>query len=85
MGPYSHDEQLAELNHHWGGQGGAYTILHNRDGWQAKRRDGRPWQAKRAAGVRDGHGGWVICDTADDLFRAITDDYLSRPVPRDAS
>lgn len=62
----SHDDDLEQLRHHWGD---AYSVLHNRDGFQAKRKDGR--------------GGWIIRQTADELFAAISDDYLKRPVPRD--
>lgn len=64
---YEDEEALEQLRHHWGD---AYSIMHGRDGWQAKRRDGR--------------GGWIIRDSADDLFDAISRDYLKRPVPRDA-
>jgi hypothetical protein len=66
MGPFSHDPALDELRHHWGD---AYSIMHGRDGYQAKRKDGR--------------GGWIIRATAEELFEAIRKDYSARPVPRD--
>jgi hypothetical protein len=66
MGPFSHDAALEELRHHWGD---AYSIMSGRDGYQAKRRDGR--------------GGWIIRPTAEELFDAIRRDYDRRPVPRD--
>lgn len=59
------DYALDELRHHWSG---AYSILHNRDGYQAKRKDGR--------------GGWIIRDEAEELWTAIHEDYRRRPVPR---
>lgn len=65
MGPYSHAEQLEELRHHWSE---AYSIMHGRDGWQAKRRDGR--------------GGWLTAGTAEALYELIHADYRKRPVPR---
>lgn len=49
--------------------GDAYSIEHGPSGWRAKRRDGR--------------GDWIITRTSDDLFRAISDDYLRCPVPRE--
>jgi hypothetical protein len=66
VGPFSHEDDLEELRHHWDT---AYSILHNRDGFQAKRKDGR--------------GEWIIRQTADELFAAISEDYIKRPVPRD--
>ena len=65
MGPFSHDPALEELRHHWGD---AYSIMSGRDGYQAKRKDGR--------------GGWIMRPTAEELFGAIRADYLARPVPR---
>lgn len=59
------DDELAQLRHHWGD---AYSILHNSDGWQAKRKDRR--------------GDWIIRPTVDELYRAISADYTARPVPR---
>lgn len=63
------EELLAELRWHWGGDGGAYSILHNRDGWQGRRKDGR--------------GDWIIRPTAEELRAAIQADYQSNPVSRD--
>jgi hypothetical protein len=60
------EAELAELRHHWSE---AYSIMHNADGWQAKRRDGR--------------GGWIIRPAADELFEAIRADYRTKPVRRD--
>jgi hypothetical protein len=60
-------EQLDELRHHWGE---AYSIMAGRDGWRAKRRDGR--------------GGWIVRDTAEALWEAIRADYRRDPVSRDA-
>jgi hypothetical protein len=68
MGPFSHDSDLDELRHHWGE---AYSIMRGRDGWQAKRRDGR--------------GGWIIRESAEELLEAIRADYAKRPVPRDGN
>lgn len=65
MGPFFHDEQLEELRHHWGD---AYSIMAGRDGFQAKRKDGR--------------GGWIMRETAEELFKAIHADYTANPVPR---
>lgn len=65
MGPTADDFALDELRHHWSD---AYSILHGRDGYQAKRRDGR--------------GGWIMRDTAEELFEAIHVDYERKPVPR---
>jgi hypothetical protein len=48
------EEQLAELRRHWGD---TYSIMTGRDGWQAKRRDGR--------------GGWIIQPGAAALHDAI--------------
>jgi hypothetical protein len=62
------DWDLIELRDHWGD---AYSILHNRDGYQAKRRDGR--------------GGWIIRATAEELWTAIRADYGRQPVSRDAA
>jgi hypothetical protein len=59
------EADLAELRHHWGE---AYSIMRGRDGWQAKRKDGR--------------GGWIRRDTAEALLAAIRADYRRRPVPR---
>ena len=59
---------LDELRHHWGD---AYSIMTGRDGWQAKRRDGR--------------GDWIIRRTAEELFAAIRADYQRQPVSRDAA
>ena len=61
------EEQLAELRWHWD----CYSILHNRDGWQGKRKDGR--------------GDWIIRPTAEELWEAIVADYPRRPVPRDVA
>jgi hypothetical protein len=66
MGPWGEQEQLAELRHHWGS---AYSILVNRDGWQAKRKDGR--------------GDWIMRPDADALTDAIRADYRRQPVSRD--
>ena len=68
MGPFSHDPALDELRHHWGE---AYSIMSGRDGYQAKRKDGR--------------GGWIIRKTADELSEAIRKDYDANPVPRDGA
>ena len=68
MGPFSHDPALDELRHHWGD---AYSIMHGRDGYQAKRKDGR--------------GGWIIRDSVDELWEAIRADYAARPVRRDGA
>jgi hypothetical protein len=57
---------LDELRHHWGD---AYSIMAGRDGYQAKRRDGR--------------GDWIIRATVDELWEAIRADYAARPVHRD--
>jgi hypothetical protein len=56
---------LDELRHHWGD---AYSIMAGRDGYQAKRKDGR--------------GGWIIRDSVDELWEAIRADYAARPVRR---
>jgi hypothetical protein len=66
VGPFSHDPALDELRHHWGE---AYSIMSGRDGYQAKRKDGR--------------GGWIIRKTAEELFEAIRKDYAANPVRRD--
>ena len=63
---FSHDSALEELRHHWGD---AYSIMSGRDGYQAKRRDGR--------------GGWIIRKTAEELFDATRADYAANPVRRD--
>jgi len=65
---FSHDPALEELRHHWGE---AYSIMSGRDGYQAKRKDGR--------------GGWIIRKTADELSEAIRKDYDANPVPRDGA
>lgn len=57
---------LDELRWHWGD---AYSIMTGRDGWQARRKDGR--------------GGWIIRATAEELYDAIHADYSRQPVPRD--
>lgn len=62
------DWALIELRDHWSG---AYSILHNRDGYQAKRRDGR--------------GDWIIRRTAEELWDAIRADYGRQPVSRDVA
>jgi hypothetical protein len=61
----SDEDDLAQLRHHWDG---AYSIMHGRDGWQAKRRDGQ--------------GGWIVRATAEQLLAAIHEDYARHPVPR---
>jgi hypothetical protein len=65
VGPFSHDDELAELRHHWG------------DAYQIERTGPQTWLAAR----RDGRGA-VHANTADELFQAISNDYLARPVPR---
>jgi hypothetical protein len=62
----SDEDDLADLRHHWGE---AFSLMTGRDGWQARRRDGR--------------GGWIIRATADELRDAIRADYAARPVRRD--
>jgi hypothetical protein len=57
---------LDELRHHWGD---AYTIMAGRDGYQAKRRDGR--------------GDWIVRATVEELWEAIREDYRADPVPRE--
>jgi len=57
--------ELEDLRFHWGD---AYSIMHNRDGFQARRKDGR--------------GDWIMRETAEDLLIAIRRDYERRPVPR---
>jgi len=57
--------ELQVLRHHWGD---AYSIMTGRDGWQAKRRDGR--------------GDWIIRQTPELLNAAIRADYDAKPVPR---
>jgi hypothetical protein len=57
---------LDELRHHWGD---AYSIMASRDGYRAKRKDGK--------------GGWIIRATVDELWEAIRADYAARPVRRD--
>jgi hypothetical protein len=49
--------------------GEAYSIMCGWDGWQAKRKDGR--------------GGWIIRETAEELLEAIRADYRRDPVRRD--
>ena len=66
MGPFSHDPALEELRHHWDS---AYSIMHGRDGYQAKRKDGR--------------GDWIMRETAEELLRAIRADYATNPIRRD--
>jgi hypothetical protein len=62
-------DQLSELRHHWGGQGGAYAVnyLPGYDLWIAQRAD---------------DGTTLRADSADELRQMITDDYTARPVPR---
>jgi hypothetical protein len=60
-----YDYDLDELRWHWGE---AYTIMRDRDGYQAKRKDGR--------------GGWIMRGTASELYDAIHADYDRNPVPR---
>jgi hypothetical protein len=62
-------DQLSELRHHWGGQGGAYAVnyLPGCDTWMAQRADdGATLRADSAAALRD----------------LIVADYTARPVPR---
>jgi hypothetical protein len=40
--------------------------------------DEHGWRARR----RDGLGGWLTGACPDELYKAITDDYTLRPVPR---
>jgi SH3-like domain-containing protein len=64
MGPLN-SYALEELQHHWGE---AYIIMEDRNGWRARRKDGKC--------------GWIVRPTAEELFEAIREDYGRCPVPR---
>lgn len=65
-------DQLSELRHHWGGQGGAYAVnyLPGYDQWIAQRAD---------------DGTTLRAGSAGELRQMIAADYEARPVPRDKS
>ncbi|HUC25025.1 MAG TPA: hypothetical protein VMA73_20130 [Streptosporangiaceae bacterium] len=60
------DSGLEGLTYNWGS---AYEIeFSDEHGWRARRRDGL--------------GGWLTGTNPDELYKAITDDYALKPVPR---
>lgn len=60
------DAELEALRFHWDT---AYQIeFSDEHGWRAKRLDGL--------------GGWLAGADPEELYKAITDDYTLRPVPR---
>jgi hypothetical protein len=60
------DAELEALRWNWGD---AYRIEWDEEnGWRARRLDGL--------------GGWLTGADSDELYKAITDDYSLKPVPR---
>jgi hypothetical protein len=49
--------------------------------YQIEFSDEHGWRAKRL----DGLGGWLAGADPDELYKAITDDYSIRPVPRSSA